>query len=374
MDDLQYQKALQEALASKFNGRSEIASKVVPRYPRGVEREYQRFANGYMAMCDEIIRSYMPELKRALGYYDPARFDEVPRSPDEVIAEAQREVEGKLLSYNARERLERIANMNRKLTIAEWNRVCQRTLGINIFEDYYRGDFFSQIIDTWVGDNVNLITTQPLNTLTKMREIVQQSFSEGRRVGDIAREINEVYGMGKRHAALVARDQTAKLNSAITRKQQEDAGVRMYVWDTSSDQRVRDSHRRMQGVYCRYDDAAVYSDDEGKSWKRKTLDMPNIKGKFMHPGEDYQCRCIAMPVFSMAGVSEIPVQAVNWEDVDSRNTETIAIGKKLKKGNATIFETRNVLSTPGVTQRNAAQVLAQQRQAAIDRRLKGRAT
>ena len=261
MDDLQYQTALQNALADKFQGETELVSKVTPRFPDSAEREYKRTVREFMTMCDEVIRGHMPELKRSLGYYGPARFDEVPETPDAILVKAQRAVEEKLLSYNARNRLERIAHMNQKLSIAEWNRVIQRTLGISIFEDYYNGDFFKEIIDTWVTDNVNLITTQPLNTLAKMREIVLQSQAAGRRVEDIAREINETYGMGQRHARLIARDQTAKLNSAITRKQQEDAGVRMYAWDTSGDQRVRASHRRMQGLYCRYDDVTVYSDD-----------------------------------------------------------------------------------------------------------------
>jgi SPP1 gp7 family putative phage head morphogenesis protein len=367
MDDLQYQKALQEALAPKFQGRTEVVSKVVPQYPHSVEREYKRFVNEYMAMFDKILRGYMPELKRALGYYGPARFDEVPRTPDEIMAAAQREIEQKLLSYEPSKRLERMANMTRKLKVAEWNRVIQRTLGINIFEDYYNGDFFAKEVQKWAGDNVNLITTQPKDTLARMREIVQQGQADGRRVEAIAQDINEAYGTGQRHARLIARDQTAKLNSAITRKQQQDAGVRMYAWDTSGDQRVRESHRKMNGLYCRYDDVTVYSDDGGKTWKKKTLALPNIKGNYVHPGEDFQCRCIAMPVFNMAGVSEIPVASVDWKAVDARGAETIAVGKMLKAQGATFWEAREVVDTPGVTRSNAGQILAQQKQ----RRSKG---
>jgi len=340
MDELQYQKALQEALAGKFRGQTAIVGKAAPQYPHSVEREYKRFVREYMAKCDEIIRTFMPELKRALGYYGPARFDEVPETPDAILAKAQRAVEEKLLSYESRNQLERIAKLNQKLSVAEWGRVIQRTLGISVFEDYYKGDFFSQIIDTWVTDNVNLVTTQPANILGRMREIVQQGQADGRRVEAIARDLNEAYGMGKRHAQLIARDQTAKLNSAITRKQQEDAGVRMYVWDTSGDQRVRASHRKMNGLYCSYDDVAVYSNDGGKTWKKKTLDMPNIKGKFVHPGEDFQCRCVAMPVFNMAGISEIPVKAVDWDHVDK------FITYRDKDGN-TVTETRDAFFGKG---------------------------
>lgn len=356
MDELQYKKALQEALAPKFRGRAALASKVVPQYPHGVEREYKRFMQEYMAVFDGVIRKYMPELKRSLGYYGPARLDEVPRSPDEVLVALKREAEEKLLSYDPQKRLERIAHMNRKLTVAEWNRAIQRTLGISVFEDYYNGDFFKSIMETWVSDNVDLITSITNKPLDRMREIVQQGQADGRRIEAIAKDINSAYSNGMSRAQLIARDQTAKLNGQITRKQQEDAGVRMYVWRTVGDQRVRETHRHAHGLYFKYDDVTVYSDDEGETWKPKTLDFPNIKGKFVHPEEDYQCRCRPRAVFDIEGVPKIPVKAVDWEDVDKRG-ETIHIRQALKANGASYEEVAAVLATPGVTTRNAVSIL-----------------
>jgi SPP1 gp7 family putative phage head morphogenesis protein len=375
MDELLYREALQAELAKKFKGKTAIKSMVVPRFPHAVEREYLRVVQDYMSKSDAVIRKHMPALKAALERTQPIQTDaagESPedlKSPDEVLDLVQQELGNRLQSYDMRKRLERTANMNRKLTVAEWKRVCQRTLGIDIFEDYYNGDFFKSKINEWVTENVDLITTQSKDTLDRMREIVKESRAAGRRVESIAKDINAAYGMGKRHAMLIARDQTAKLNASIAEKQQADAGVRMYVWDTSGDQRVRESHRKMQGLYCKYDDVTVCS-TTGKegSWKKKTPDMPNIKGVFVHPGKDYQCRCIAMPVFNMEGVTEIPVQAVDWDKVDKQDTEIIAIGKVLKANGATVWEVRKVLAAPGVNRHNAGQILAQQRQAALEKK------
>lgn len=75
-------------------------------------------------------------------------------------------------------------------------------------------------------------------------------------------------------AALIARDQTLKLNGAMTRIRQTNAGVTSYVWSTSNDERVRDTHKELDGQQF--------------DWS-----SPPEPG---HPGEDYQCRCVAIPV------------------------------------------------------------------------------
>jgi len=331
MEQSRYEQALKDKIAPKFRGKEVLPSKVVPQFPHNVEREYLRLVNGFMGKFDKVLRAHMPALKAALEAEQPLQMDaapipssSVPKSAGEVISDIERDWSESLLSYDLRRRLERIANMNRKLTIAEWNRVMQKTLGINLLEDYYSGDFFADIIPQWVAENVDLIVTQPKNILGRMREIIQESHMQGGRVEHIARDINETYGMGKRHARLIARDQTAKLNGDISRKQQQDAGVNIYIWDTSRDQRVRETHRRMRGLYCRWDDVNVYSEtgEEG-SWKPKAANMANIRGKFVHVEQDYQCRCTPRAVFTLAGFKNVPVAAVDWKSIDNRYQDRI---------------------------------------------------
>jgi SPP1 gp7 family putative phage head morphogenesis protein len=73
---------------------------------------------------------------------------------------------------------------------------------------------------------------------------------------------------------LIARDQTLKLNSAITKDRHIAAGISEYTWSTSLDDRVRPEHEALEGTK--------------HSW-----DAPPEPG---HPGEDFQCRCVAIPV------------------------------------------------------------------------------
>ena len=55
-------------------------------------------------------------------------------------------------------------------------------------------------------------------------------------------------------------------------------GSNKYKWRTQKDSRVRLTHRKLEGK--------IFSFDK----------PPIIDGRPLHPGEDYNCRCVAIPV------------------------------------------------------------------------------
>jgi hypothetical protein len=73
------------------------------------------------------------------------------------------------------------------------------------------------------------------------------------------------------------------------RERMESAGLKLYEWSTCGDERVRPSHALMDRKLCRWSDPAVYSDDEGKTWKARPQGAPLV-----HPGEEEGCRCTAL--------------------------------------------------------------------------------
>ena len=179
-------------------------------------------------------------------------------------------------------RVRALGIMGEKLSIAEWKREVKRTIGINILEDYYKGEFYSQALDVWVKDNVNLIVTRPKETLGKMMNIVSNGFMQGTTTKDLARQIAAAYSYDLYWARFVARDQMAKLNADITQKAQTDAGITRYEWSTSDDSRVRASHAKLDGKIFSWDDPPIVDEKTGRR---------------CHPGQDYQCRCVALPIF-----------------------------------------------------------------------------
>ncbi|MEY0497658.1 phage minor head protein, partial [Providencia rettgeri] len=80
----------------------------------------------------------------------------------------------------------------------------------------------------------------------------------------------------------------------LTESRSRALGLDLYEWGGAGDERERDSHRKLNGKLCKYSDPAVYSDDGGKTWKKRK----SIGAYEGHPGTDYQCRCVALPYVS----------------------------------------------------------------------------
>jgi SPP1 gp7 family putative phage head morphogenesis protein len=295
--------ATREAVKKKFGRKRLLASKVVPHYPANLEREYVRVINAYMDMFKKTLAEHLPNIRSLLDQgviRTDAEDDERERAAGPLLTGAEiaafdtaleKEL-NKILNkfaekqslFDLQKRIGKMANLTRKLTIKEWKRVVKRTLGIDIMEDYYNGLKFRQLFDRWTAANVGLIKTIPQESLGKMRDIVKSGYLRGTNTKSIAREIQENYGIGKSRAQFIARDQIAKLNANITREQQSDAGVSEYVWRTAGDVRVRDSHKPLNDKRFKYSEPPVVDDKTGRR---------------ASPGEDYQCRCVALPIFDL---------------------------------------------------------------------------
>jgi len=128
--------------------------------------------------------------------------------------------------------------------------------------------------------NVSLITRMADDQLAAVRRLVNEAGTSGMRAETLARRLQERMQIGERRAALIARDQTLKINAQLTSIRQQEAGVGRYIWSTSQDERVRDMHAELEGQIFSWDDPPV----------------TNEQGETNHPGEDIQCRCVAIPV------------------------------------------------------------------------------
>lgn len=300
LDDAFRKEIFREDLKRKHKGKKIIPARYRMKFPQSAEREYVRLANEYMAIEKDVLLKYIPELKRILDegtqYNTDSRKDNEGKRRTARISgidntivrlrilfdSIQKELESAFGLYDLKRRINSIANLDHKLTIAEWKKVVSRTLGIDILSDYYSGDYYKEMLEKWVSANVDLIKTVPRDSLGSLKEKVYSDYMNGRSTTNIVKELQRQYGMDKRRARLIARDQTAKLNANITQSQQRDAGVSKYKWSTVGDARVRDSHDDLDGELFSWDNPP---ETDG--------------GRRCHPGEDYQCRCCAIPVFDI---------------------------------------------------------------------------
>lgn len=149
--------------------------------------------------------------------------------------------------------------------------------------DVFLGDAgVSSQVGAFAAENVSLISSIPEDYFRQVEGIVMRNFRAGRRAEDFQQEIEDRFGVAESRAALIARDQVSKLNGDLTRVRQTSLGIEHYIWRTSQDERVRDSHAALEGKKIAWDDP------------------PEVG----HPGEDYNCRCNAEPVIEELGSEE----------------------------------------------------------------------
>lgn len=292
MNNLQYRMAVKNFVKKKFCGHKVLKSKYIPMYPYTVERQYIRTVWSFMGKVEKEIRKTLPKLIKYLKQRDiRLDADETPLNLEQIFDELEREVDNKVGAFELHRRLTLMANVTRKLSIAEWKKAVFKTLGVNILEDYYSGEFYGDIIPRWIETNVNKIVTIPHGMLGEMKTLTQKGFYEGRSIKKIIDDIQGKYEMTRRHARLIARDQTGKLYGQLTRSQHEDAGVNDYIWKGVMDNRERESHVDREGERYRYGEL----------------------GESHEPGQEYQCRCVAVPIFDWDNL-DLPMSSNQVED------------------------------------------------------------
>ncbi len=287
MNDMAHKQMVQKVLSKRFGSHRRLICKYAPKYPKQAEREFQRLTDSYMKLLNNLLKKHLPEIRDAARRereanrrHDAASdlFSKLSAIFEKMAEELARAISG----FGFYKKITSMSQITRKLTIKEWKKAVKATLGIDLFEDYYSGELYRQLMDQWIKQNVELIKTIPQDTLGQMKSIVFEGYMKGETTTSIVKKIQKAYSTSKSHARLIARDQIAKLNSNITQMQQRDAGVDEYIWSTSGDERVRDSHKALNKKHFRWDAPPIVD--------AKT-------GRRCHPGEDYQCRCVALAVF-----------------------------------------------------------------------------
>ena len=143
-----------------------------------------------------------------------------------------------------------------------------------------------------VRTNAWYIKTFPRDIARELTDYIQSESMKGRRAYSIAKELQEIYDEKSiARMNLIARTETSKTQTALTQARAESIGISWYVWRTSEDARVRNSHEHMEGVLIKWSDPP----------NPEALD-PNAEQKpygSYHAGETFNCRCYPEPVVSL---------------------------------------------------------------------------
>jgi len=159
----------------------------------------------------------------------------------------------------------------------------RRSLGVEQFTNSVQ---MKSTLEAATLQNARLITSIPAQYLEQVSNIVMGNMRTGLRPSAIEAELMDQFGVSKRRAKFIARDQTAKVQGELTKQRQIDAGYQYFKWVDSEDQRVRHRHHEIAQAVTPYG-VGVYR------WTKLPL---SDDGQPIQPGSDYNCRCIAVSV------------------------------------------------------------------------------
>lgn len=128
-------------------------------------------------------------------------------------------------------------------------------------------------------ENVGLIRSIPEKYLQQVEGVVMRSYSAGRDLATMVKDLKQLYPAASHRAELIARDQSNKANGVVNRARQMELGITEAIW--------MHSHA---GKTPRPDHVAA----NGKRYK--IAEGCLISGEYIQPGEEINCRCTSRPV------------------------------------------------------------------------------
>jgi SPP1 gp7 family putative phage head morphogenesis protein len=164
----------------------------------------------------------------------------------------------------------------------------RKVLGVDAFAT---STVVDELVKVATKENVALITSIPSTYFEEIEKVAYDAVRTGISTEDLADQLFARYEITENRARFIAIDQANKMAGALTKATQENLGITGYVWRTTGDARVRDTHADLEGQTFDWSDPPVI----------------DLKGRRGHPGYDFRCRCQAEPNFlTLVGEGGVP--------------------------------------------------------------------
>jgi SPP1 gp7 family putative phage head morphogenesis protein len=243
-------------------------------FPQGQEIMYTKDLLSLSRELAKIIREVMypaiPSMVEEVQRKTPTdRQDDYLDRLKSLIVFIRKAIQGKVDETILQ--AENVARNINQFNYNQFQKINENVLGVDLFVSE---PWLLDQLKLFSAQNAQLITSLPDQELERVAGYIERGLQDGTSIREIEKDIQKSFGITRRRAKLIARDQTTKLNASLTKLRQQEVGVTEYVWQTSGDERVRPAHRANDGKTFRWD-------------------KPPATG---HPGSDVNCRCVALPV------------------------------------------------------------------------------
>jgi len=174
-----------------------------------------------------------------------------------------------------------------KQSIEQWQKQGQK---INkLLQKELRSKRISELMNVYVDQNISLIQSIPLDAAKKTYKVLMEGHVSGVRFESLVDKIQRIGQTTNSRATLIARTETSKISTALTQARSEVLGLNWYVWRTSQDVRVRDSHYVMSRVIVNWNEPPAPEQLKG---------IKSTLGHY-HAGNCPNCRCYPSPLIDI---------------------------------------------------------------------------
>lgn len=153
---------------------------------------------------------------------------------------------------------------------------------INSFERFNIKSSFltTDINNNYINNSKLFIKNMLFEETTKMRNELRELVEQGASNKSISQYLQDNYKMTQKKSLFIARQESSLLLSEYSKQQYLNNGIKKYIWSTSNDERVRKLHRELNNTIQEFNNPPI--DD--------------TNGKRHNPGENFNCRCVAIPI------------------------------------------------------------------------------
>ncbi|HHE8746372.1 TPA: phage minor head protein [Haemophilus influenzae] len=234
----------------------------------------------YRQQLKQFVKTMTDDVERALQQPQGSFFMDDAKGFQAISAKALMKVLEKYEKSDRTSQAENIANgfvgRGDAQNHAEVSTNLKNQTGIDLSAYLRNSPNIAERVNTLTAGNIQLIKSIRSQYLDKVQNAVMQAMVRGSLNKDLAAQIKDLGKTTEKRAMFIARDQSSKLNAALTQARHEEVGIKKYMWSASLDERVRESHAEKDGQIFEYSNPPA---DTG------------------HPGHDFNCRCVQIPVF-----------------------------------------------------------------------------
>lgn len=175
-------------------------------------------------------------------------------------------------------------------------------------------------IQSAILENFKTIKSIPSHILKLSEMKYAETMIESVVKGNLSRGAfeKELRSHGVKNAKLIARTETAKIQSAITESRATELGGVAYEWIASNDPRTRPSHREMDGVIVFF---------------RPPMQKPLRDGMRGNAGEFPNCRCDIAPIFDESDLTKSNFNVYDYKSDKIVKMNKNDLIKAIEKGN-----------------------------------------